>query len=141
VAEFFEAAAAEKQQRIEIQGNAVASCDRSMARRAITNLLSNAVRYAPRDSLIQVRLHANAEQAQLVVENAAALHSPEELHRLFVRFARGAERPPATVDGAGLGLSIVESIMRLHGGSVTADSGAYGLRFTLAFPLQHTFAA
>jgi two-component system, OmpR family, heavy metal sensor histidine kinase CusS len=137
VAEFFEAAAAEQEQRIEIQGNAIAACDRSMARRAITNLLSNAVRYAPRDSLIQLRLHANAEQAQLVVENAAASHSPEELHRLFARFARGAERPAATADGAGLGLSIVESIMRLHGGSVTADSGAYGLRFTLVFPTWH----
>jgi two-component system heavy metal sensor histidine kinase CusS len=45
-----------------------------------------------------------------------------------------------TVDGAGLGLSIVESIMRLHGGSVTAESGAYGLRFTLAFPTQRSVA-
>jgi two-component system heavy metal sensor histidine kinase CusS len=141
VAEFFEAAAAEQEQRIEIQGNAIASCDRSMARRAITNLLSNAVRYAPRDSLIQLRLQTNTEQAQLVVENAAAPHSPEELHRLFARFARGADRPAASADSAGLGLSIVESIMRLHGGSVTADSSAYGLRFTLAFPIRHAAVA
>jgi two-component system heavy metal sensor histidine kinase CusS len=140
VAEFFEAAADEQDQRIEIQGNAIASCDRSMARRAITNLLSNAVRYAPRDSLIQLRLHTNTEQVQLTVENAAAAHSTEELHRLFARFARGVDRTAATADSAGLGLSIVDSIMRLHGGSVTADSGAYGLRFTLAFPLRHAAA-
>jgi two-component system heavy metal sensor histidine kinase CusS len=140
VAEFFEAAAAEQQQRIEVEGGAIASCDRSMARRAITNLLSNAVRYAPRDSLIRLLLQTTAEQAQVVVENAAASHTPEELHRLFARFARGAERPAATADGAGLGLSIVESIMRLHGGSVTADSGAYGLRFTLTFPRRKTLS-
>jgi two-component system, OmpR family, heavy metal sensor histidine kinase CusS len=140
VAEFFEAAVAEQDQRIEIHGNATASCDRSMARRAITNLLSNAVRYAPRDTLIQLRLLANTEQAQLIVENAAAAHSPEELNRLFGRFARGADRTAASADSAGLGLSIVESIMRLHGGSVTADSGAYGLRFTLSFPVRHAAA-
>lgn len=136
VAEFFEAAAAEQGQRIDIQGAAVARCDRLMARRAITNLLSNAVRYAPRDSLIQLRLETKGEEAQLVVENSAATHSPEELHRLFARFARGVDRPAATVDGAGLGLSIVESIMRLHGGSVTAESGAYGVRFILTFPMR-----
>lgn len=134
VAEFFEAAAAEQDQRIEIHGAAIALCDRSMARRAITNLLSNAVRYAPRGSVIQLRLNANAKQVQFVVENAARAYSPEELRRLFARFARGADRPAATEDGAGLGLSIVESIMRLHGGSVTADSGDFGLRFALAFP-------
>ena len=135
VAEFFEAAAAEQDQRIEIDGNAIAACDRSMTRRAITNLLSNAVRYAPRGSLIQLRLQTNGEQARLIVENAAPAYSPEELQRLFARFARGAERP-STADSAGLGLSIVESIMRLHGGSVTAESGAFGLRFTLAFPMR-----
>jgi two-component system heavy metal sensor histidine kinase CusS len=141
VAEFFEAAAAEQEQRIEIRGNAMASCDRAMARRAITNLLSNAVRYAPRGSLIQVHIQTNLDRAQFSVENPSAAHSTEELRRLFARFARGDDRKAATTDNAGLGLSIVESIMRLHGGSVTADSGVYGLRFTLVFPMRHAVAA
>jgi len=133
VAEFFEAAADEKGQRIEVEGGARAACDRSMARRAITNLLSNAVRYAPAGALIRVCARTDAQRAQITVENPAAALSQEELQRLFARFARGASRGAASADGAGLGLSIVESIMRLHGGNVTADTDGTNVRFTLAF--------
>lgn len=133
VAEFFEAAADEKGQRIEVEGGARAACDRSMARRAITNLLSNAVRYAPAGALIRVRARTDAQRAQITVENPAATLSQDELEHLFARFARGASRAAAGTDGAGLGLSIVESIMRLHGGSVTAEADGAHLRFTLAF--------
>ncbi|MFN3565063.1 MAG: heavy metal sensor histidine kinase [Burkholderiaceae bacterium] len=131
VAEFFEAAADEKGQRIEVDGRAYATCDRSMARRAITNLLSNAVRYAPAAALIRVDARSDAQRAQITVENPASL-SQDELQRLFRRFARGG-RGSAVADGAGLGLSIVESIMRLHGGSVTAEADGTRVRVTLAF--------
>lgn len=134
VAEFFEAAAAEKGQRIEVEGGARAVCDRSMARRAITNLLSNAVRYAPDGAVIRVHASADAQQARIAVENPAAALAPGELQRLFARFARGADRGAAAADSAGLGLSIVESIMRLHGGGVSAEADGVQVRFTLAFP-------
>jgi two-component system heavy metal sensor histidine kinase CusS len=134
VAEFFEAAATDRGQRIEVSGSATAPCDRSMARRAITNLLSNAVRYAPPGALIRLHVAADALHVRLTMENPADAMSPEALNRLFARFSRGTSLGG---DGAGLGLSIVESIMRLHGGSVSADSGALGLRFTLAFPLRN----
>ncbi|GAB4472561.1 MAG: heavy metal sensor histidine kinase [Burkholderiaceae bacterium] len=134
VAEFFEPAADEKGQRVEVEGQARALCDRAMARRAITNLLSNAVRYAPPGALIRVRANGDARRAQITVENPGASLSRDELQRLFTRFARGgAGRSAAGTDGAGLGLSIVESIMRLHGGTVTADSDGAHVRFTLAF--------
>jgi two-component system heavy metal sensor histidine kinase CusS len=132
VAEFFEAAADEKGQRIEVEGGARAACDRSMARRALTNLLSNAVRYAPAGALIRVRARTDAQRAQITVENPAATLSLDELQRLFARFARGG-RGTASTDGAGLGLSIVESIMRLHGGSVSADTDGARVWFSLAF--------
>jgi two-component system heavy metal sensor histidine kinase CusS len=146
VAEFFEPATAEAQQHIAIEGAAIARCDRSMARRAITNLISNAVRYSPPGASIMVRAAQSANDARLEVENPAAPRSPDELRRLFARFDRGrfgggiaAEEVAA--DGAdraglGLGLSIVESIMRLHGGRVTAESGTFGVRFSLVFPLR-----
>lgn len=135
VAEFFEPAAADRGQRLEVSGAASAPCDRAMARRAITNLLSNAVRYAPAGAPITVRAAADARQARLSVENPALALSPEELQRLFARFARGADHGSGG-DGTGLGLSIVDSIMRLHGGTVTADSVDGRLRFTLAFPVR-----
>ncbi len=136
VAEFFEAAAAERQQRIEIEGAAVAPSDRPMLRRAITNMLSNAVRYSPPGATICVRVGRTASEARIEVENPADTRTPEELRRLFNRFVRGDAAQRSDGDGTGLGLSIVESIMRLHGGRIEADSGAFGIRFSLTLPLQ-----
>ncbi len=133
VAEFFEPAAAERQQHIDIEGAAGVAGDRPMVRRAITNLLSNAVRYAPPGATIRVRASRTPVAATLAIENPAEARSPEQLRRLFNRFERGAAAEGCS-DGAGLGLSIVESIMRLHGGTVGADSGAFGIRFSLVFP-------
>jgi len=134
VAEFFEPACAENDQRIDIEGSAIAAGDRSMLRRAITNLLSNAVRYSPPGATIRVRAVQTPAEARFEVENPAKPHSPEELRRLFTRFDRGDAVQRGASDGTGLGLSIVESIMRLHRGKVSAVSGAFGIRFSLILP-------
>ncbi len=135
VAEFFEAAAAEQGKKIEVIGNGNAACDRSMARRAITNLLSNAVRYSEEGSAISVNVALTAQDfVALQVENNAHALTTSELQRIFGRFTRGANAHQSTAEGAGLGLSIVDSIMRLHGGRVEAESGPYGVRFQLLFP-------
>ncbi|MBA2414036.1 MAG: heavy metal sensor histidine kinase [Burkholderiaceae bacterium] len=135
VAEFFEAAAAEQGKKIEVTGNGTAACDRSMARRAITNLLSNAVRYSEAGAAISVSVAPTAQEfVALRVENDAHTLGASELQRLFGRFTRGPNAHQSTAEGAGLGLSIVDSIMRLHGGRVEAESGPYGVRFQLLFP-------
>jgi len=135
VAEFFEAAAAEQGKKIEVTGNGTAACDRSMARRAITNLLSNAVRYSEEGAAISVSVAPTAQEfVALRVENDAHTLGASELQRLFGRFTRGPNAHQSTAEGAGLGLSIVDSIMRLHGGRVEAESGPYGVRFQLLFP-------
>jgi two-component system heavy metal sensor histidine kinase CusS len=107
-----------------------------MLRRAITNLLSNAVRYSPAGAAIRVRAIQSPREAKLTIENPAEARSPEDLRRLFTRFERGAATQHGSGDGTGLGLSIVESIMRLHGGRIVATSGAFGIRFELIFPLR-----
>jgi len=140
VAEFFEPAAAERRQRIDIEGTATTRGDRQMLRRAITNLLSNAVRYSPADAVIRVRAIQSPKEAKLTIENPAEALSPKDLRRLFTRFERGAAAQHGSGDGAGLGLAIVESIMRLHGGSVIAASGTFGIRFELIFPLREAAA-
>ncbi|MEW5882235.1 MAG: heavy metal sensor histidine kinase [Pseudomonadota bacterium] len=135
VAEYFEAAATEQGKRIEVTGSASALCDKTMTRRALTNLLSNALHYSPSGSRISVRLaQPDAARAIVEVRNPAPPMSQDELRRLFARFTRGSTAGAS--DGAGLGLSIVASIMRLHGGTVTAESDPSGVCFRLSFPLE-----
>lgn len=137
VAEFFEAAAAEQGKRIEVAGTGSATCDRSMARRAITNLLSNAVRYSTPGGAISVDIKlARANAVMLQVENDAGVLDQSELQRIFGRFTRGTSAHGSDSEGAGLGLSIVDSIMRLHGGRVEAESGPTTVRFQLLFPVR-----
>jgi two-component system heavy metal sensor histidine kinase CusS len=135
LAEFFELAAGEDGKSITVSGDASVMCDRSMSRRAITNLLSNAVRYAPGGAKISVDVHSSADgSAAVAVTNPAARLSDAELSRLFGRFARGESSAPAAGESTGLGLSIVASIMRLHGGEAEATSGDSSITFRLVFP-------
>lgn len=136
VVDYFEAAAAERGQSIEVSGRATVRCDRSLARRAITNLLSNAVRYSPDAARIDVAIAGSASGASLSVSNPGADIVQAELERLFTRFARRDEsrsRSPGP-DGTGLGLAIVDSIMKLQDGSLEASSGGGSVTFVLRFP-------
>jgi two-component system heavy metal sensor histidine kinase CusS len=134
VADYFEAAASERGQRIEVSGQATVRCDRSLARRAVTNLLSNAVRYAPPSARIEVALARDGSGATVAVSNPAAGIAGEELERLFGRFARRDESRARGPEGAGLGLAIVDSIMKLQGGSVEASCRDGSITFRLRFP-------
>jgi two-component system heavy metal sensor histidine kinase CusS len=140
LAEFFELAAAEDGKRIEVTGSASVHCDRLMARRAMTNLLSNAVRYAPSSDCIRIVVSGSAGKASVCVTNAAAALDTHALERLFGRFARGGLDTAGDIDGAGLGLSIVASIMRLHGGTVAARSSDGALTFCLDFTAEQPLA-
>lgn len=135
VAEYFEPAASEKMQEIVIRGRSVARGDRLMIRRAITNLLSNAVRHAPPGDRIEVRARWAGDASLFEVTNSCLTPiGPDELPRLFARFAKRDRPRDDDAESAGLGLAIVDSIMRLHGGVAQAESGSFGIRFTLRFP-------
>ena len=134
VAEYFEPAASEKSQTIVIRGEATVRGDRLMIRRALTNLLSNAVRYAPPARTIEVQIEAAPDAALVAVVNPCESMPPEKLPRPFARFARGDEARGTASESTGLGLAIVDSIMRLHGGAAEVESSSLGVRVTLRFP-------
>lgn len=134
VAEYFEPAASEKSQDIAITGQAAAPGDRLMIRRALTNLLSNAVRHTPAGRTIEVSIESRPDAAVVAVTNPCTPIPGDELSRLFARFARRHDKRDDDAEGAGLGLAIVDSIMRLHRGAAEAKSGDFGMRFTLRFP-------
>lgn len=99
-------------------------------RRVLLNLLQNAVAYTPPDTPIHVTLDVNRAAGPGAVDNVVVEvrdFGPgldnEDLSRIFERFYRGEKSRSRETGGMGLGLSIVESIVKSHGGNVTAIRG------------------
>lgn len=135
VAEFLELLAEERGIRVEISGNASTRADRLLVQRAITNLLTNAIRHADRSSTVQVTVEQGNAMASLAVSNQGSLIAAERLDAIFERFVRLDVARARTSGGSGLGLAIVKSIMEAHGGSAHASSTSEGLTVvTLVFP-------
>lgn len=134
--EFFEAWAEDAGVTLRLDGSApVFQGDRLMLRRALSNLLSNALRYTPRGKSVTVTLAPRDTRLDVAVQNPGAEIPAQHLPHLFDRFYRVDPARQHLSDGAGLGLAIVKSIVAAHGGTVSVDSGAGLTRFTLSLPL------
>ncbi len=144
VCDYLALAAEEKNINVVLEGQSTVDGDSEMIQRAITNLLSNAIRHTPRDGRIDVRIEAAGNGTVLAdnsvvlsVSNTGAGIAPEHLDRIFERFYRVDTGRAREHGGTGLGLAIVQSIMRLHGGAVQVSSAAAGPTvFALVFPAQ-----
>ena len=139
VADFIDVIAAERGIEIEIKGDAPVLADRILLQRAITNLLTNAIRHATANSTVRIKMSRQATTVELSIENVGATIPAKDLDRLFDRFYRVDESRVRDAGGAGLGLAIVKTIMRLHGGrvevvSAMGDDRQGFTRFTLIFP-------
>ncbi|MYM66123.1 heavy metal sensor histidine kinase [Pseudoduganella sp. FT55W] len=96
-----------------------AEIDPMLLQRAVSNVLSNAIRHTPAGGAVRVSARALDDGVELAVSNTGPGIAPEHLPHIFDRYYRA---DPARTAGAGLGLSIVRAIMALHGGSITVDS-------------------
>ncbi|RMV41580.1 Heavy metal sensor histidine kinase [Pseudomonas savastanoi pv. phaseolicola] len=135
VAELFSSSAEERDITLQVQGNAKATGDRLMIQRAISNLLSNAIRHGLSGSVITITLATHADEVSLAVRNAGEGIDAEHLPRLFDRFYRVHVSRARQQGGTGLGLAIVRSIMSLHEGQVTVESEpGHFTTFSLIFP-------
>ncbi len=135
VAEFLQLLADERGIEISVRGSARVVADGSLVQRAITNLLSNAVRHGMQGTPVMVTVSSDALNATLEVANQGGQIAPEHMERIFDRFYRVDGSRTRDLGGTGLGLAIVKAIMGLHGGRVAAASNATGeTRFTLYFP-------
>lgn len=134
--EFYEILAEEKAVHLGCTGTAVVCGDRLMLRRAVSNLLSNALRYTPSGGKVTVSIGENNLETQLTVENTGENIPAEHLPRLFDRFYRTDSARQRTTDGSGLGLAITRSILVAHGGHISVDSAGGVTRFTLYFPAR-----
>lgn len=131
--EYYEAWAEERHVTLVQEGEATVSGDRLMLRRALGNLISNAIRHTPAGESVRVKLGAAGEGGvYILVENPGAAIPPEHLPRLFDRFYR--VDPARQEGGTGLGLAIVKSIVEAHGGQIAVESSAGMVRFRIVLP-------
>jgi two-component system heavy metal sensor histidine kinase CusS len=133
--DYYEALAEDAGVQMRCAGSGTVQGDRLMLRRAISNLLSNALRHTPANGEIQVSLNVDSSgELCLAVENTGDTIPEEHLPRLFDRFYRADASRQRSTEGAGLGLAITQSIVRAHGGSVSVKSSAGKTIFELRFP-------
>ncbi len=120
--------------RLSIAGPARIHGDRDVLFQAVSNLLDNAVKYAPEGSAVSLDLSPAADEAQIVVADQGGGVPPELREKVLERFFR-AESSRST-DGSGLGLSLVAAAAKLHGGHIALEDNAPGLRAVLSLPVR-----
>lgn len=117
--------------------------DPEALRRAVRNLIENAVKYGGAARWVAVRARSQGDEVAVIVEDQGPGIPPRERARIFEPFYRGAHAAVGNVPGSGLGLAIVRHVASEHGGRVTVESGrgGQGSVFTLHLPVARTAEA
>ncbi len=134
IADYFEMLAEDGGVELRLDARGTVHADPVLLRRAVNNLMANAVRHTPRGGRVDLLAREDGEGMHIEVRNTGTGIAPAHLGQLFERYYRA---DPARTEGgssAGLGLAIVRAIMQLHGGTATAASAAGVTVFMLHFP-------
>jgi len=108
--------------------------DRELLRRAIENVLRNAIRYSPEGSPIDVRVESAAGKASISVRDYGPGVPDEMLPRIFQPFFRADGSRDSQTGGVGLGLAIAHRAIGAHHGNISAENAAPGLRVRMEIP-------
>lgn len=136
--DFYEVLAQEKNVHIECVGDTqLLTADLILFRRAVNNLLSNAMKYTPIGGTIKLKVEKpDAKHIAIVIEDTGSGIPKEHIPKLFDRFYRVDAARSKDSGGLGLGLAIVKSIMDLHQGTIKITSQVgIGTSVSLIFPL------
>jgi heavy metal sensor kinase len=108
----------------------------SALRRALLNVVENAVKYTPAGGLVSLSVGRDGDAATLEVEDTGPGIDPADAGRIFEPFVRLDAARARDTGGAGLGLAITRSVVVAHGGTIAVAPGAGGgARFTIRLPL------
>ena len=132
--EYFAPLAEDAEVRLNREGQAQLAGDRGMLRRALSNLLDNALRYTSPGGEVRVRIEPLKSGLRLCVENSGEGIDAQQLPRLFDRFYRVDPARQESSEHAGLGLAITRSIIRAHGGQIHCESAQGWTRFIIELP-------
>ncbi len=132
--DFYGAWAEENHVSLKQEGRAHIQGDRLMLRRALSNLLSNAIRHTSKGHSVEVKLNQAENGVFIVIKNPGTPIPAEHLSKVFDRFYRTDPSRQRSGEGAGLGLAIVKSIVEAHGGTITATSDDTGTQFRVSLP-------
>jgi len=121
-------------------GSATVLGDRDRIDQVFENLISNAMKYSPADSPITVTVTIEGDEAHITVRDRGIGIAPEELEPIFDLFYRSPDPRAGHVSGLGLGLFISREIIKRHGGTLWAESGAGGSTFHVRLPVVSAVA-
>lgn len=140
--EYYQLLAEDRGVRLSLHGRGIITGDRLMIDRAVSNILSNAMRYTPEGKEIAVEIQHSADKVTLTIRNGGATIDSQHINKIFDRFYRA---DPARREGgpnnAGLGLAITRSIVEAHKGRVWCTSSEGLTAFHFAFPADQQEAA
>ena len=132
--DYYDAVADEKGVKFTLEGDGTLGADRLMLRRALGNLLSNAIRHATPHTAVEVSIQAGVKSIEICVLNTGDAIAPEHLERVFERFFRVDPSRQISSEGTGLGLAITKSIVAAHGGTITVTSSDKDTVFRVFLP-------
>jgi len=132
--DYFEGIADEHGMRLLNEAAGQVRADPELLRRALANLIANALRYGEAGTSVRVGSETAGDRVVISVTNIGPVIESEHLPRLFDRFYRCDPSRAQPGDSGGLGLAIVRSIMLVHGGEVRVTSDTSGTCFALVFP-------
>jgi len=133
--DYYEAWAEERKVSLKAEGSDKVVGDKLMLRRALSNLLSNAIRHTPENHLVTATITTERDKVHITIHNPGTPLATEHLNRIFDRFYRVDPSRQHSGEGAGLGLAIAKSIIEAHSGSIVAASDENGTQFTICLPI------
>jgi PAS domain S-box-containing protein len=127
-------------QRVLDSGTSFVSGDPNRLQQVVWNLLTNAIKFTPRNGRVQVRLERVDSHVELIVTDTGPGIKPEALPFIFDRFRQADSTTTRRHGGLGLGLAIVRHLVEMHGGTVEveSDGNGSGATFTVKLPLIAT---
>ncbi|MGC3873124.1 heavy metal sensor histidine kinase [Halomonas sp. GXIMD04776] len=132
--DYFEGMAEEDDRELVNQASDSVVANPDLLRRALANLLANALRYGRSGTPIRVASNVEKDRVAIRVHNLGGPIDPADQSRIFDRFYRCDPARTGAGDSGGLGLAIVRSIAQWHGGSVNVESGVEGTTFSMILP-------